>query len=1175
MTKRFKEPAQLHNHSKYSLLDAVPSPEEWVQWCLDSNTPGFAITDHGTAISMYDAVRFPKIIEEINKDNKEANKKNNTNLRTDYDPKSVVGIPAVELYVKLNPEDKGHYHITVWACSNEGYDNLMKLSSLAFNDTVSYYGNVKGRVTFDLIKQYKKGLKFGTGCIAGPIGHAFAFEDNRALAEERFLFYKNLFGDDLYVEFHVGDVTHEFNKKTGGFDPFGPTCHCEDGNKQRAYNVFLAEMIDKYGGKGIPVTDAHFIKPDDKIIQDCLLKNGNDNGWYFHESYHQFTADEMFGKLKHHLKDWLTEEKFEQWIENTYEVMNGAATINIKFDYHLPKIDIPAHIQAKTDDYNAQTYYFMMEKIKEHGRWNNSQEYIDRFKRELDVIKDNATLNFIPYFLLYEDIGAFCRSQGILQNIARGSAGGSLLSYYLKVIHVDPIEANLPFERFLSHARIKAGSFPDIDADIGDVARPLVMRFLMDKYGLGFAQIATFNKMKTKNAIKDSMYALYGKNRNDPEVAAICSVIDDSPQGVDEHDFLYGYTDKEGTCHDGEVEKKEMLNTFLQRNPDIKNMVDKLIGMPRGWSRHASAFVISTIDMSNGRVPTMIMNDANVGPIPVTQYDATMVEKCGLVKADILGLKTLSVVSDCVKMIQKNHGKNLLEESRPGLALIYDLPEDDGVYADFYKKDTDSSFQFNSDIIKGCVTDFIPTEREHLSTMTALMRPGAMDAQMEVALKSGSTNANTITNPDKKHVMTAANFYIAVRKGDMDVQYIHKDLEPFLKDTNGVIVYQEQVMAILVDICGYTLEETDTIRSAIAKKKHDVMMATFDKIREATANRGWTKAQATALCETIMAFSRYSFNRSHSWAYAELGYITMYLKHHYKLEWWSSVLNNEDKEDKVRKYVALLGETVKHASLKTPTAQFTIIGNNIIAPVSVIKGVGPAVVTELVSKGPFVDLADYVKRVAHNRVNIGSVSSLIRGRAADDLMRTDIPYAEARRDFMANYLSLKKSKTPFKPEMNDLDPLAIFLAERDSNTCFNKNLLNDPDILMTIKSTWPALKSTGRTGIPFTMGGIPVLNNIKIAEGLLAKDFEQEVGMILLYDSSSTRKGESKKTGRPWCLTSVTMSDGYVSIEATDWNRKSPLKWPKNTIVYVRGTLKKGWKTPVSINISEIEKIER
>lgn len=1169
MTRRFKEPAQLHNHSKYSLLDAVPSPEEWVGWCLESGTPGFAITDHGTAISMYDAIRFPQIIAEYNKENK-----------TNHPLDAVIGIPAVELYVKLNKEDKSHYHITVWAVNNKGYTNLMKLSSLAYNDTVSYYGNVKGRVTYDMIQEYKEGLKFGTGCIAGPIGNAVMNDDNLELAEERYLMYKKMFGDELYVEFHVGDVTHNFNKKTGGFDPFGPTCHCEDGNKQKAYNVFLTSMIDKHGGKGIPVTDAHFIKPDDKIIQDCLLKNGNDNGWYFQESYHQFQADEMFGKLKVHLGDWLTEEKFEGWIENTFEVMNAAKNIEIKFDYHLPNIDIPDHIKAKTDDYDKQVYYLTMDKIKEHGRWNPDPVYVERFKKELDVIKDNATLNFLPYFLVYEDIGTHCRKQGILQNIARGSAGGSLLSYYLKIIHVDPIEANLPFERFLSHARIRAGSFPDIDADIGDRARPIIMQYLKDKYGLGFAQIATFNKMKTKNAIKDAMYALYGKNRNDPEVTAICNTIPGSPQGVDEYDFLYGHTDKESNYHVGQVEINPHLATFFQTHPEVESMVKKLIGMPRGWSRHASAFVISTLDLSNSRVPTTIMKDAEIGSLPVTQYDAAMVEKCNLVKADILGIKTLTTVTDCLHLVKATTGKDYMEEDSRGLAEVYRLPEDPGVYVDFYNKQTDSSFQFTSDVIKGVVNDFAPTKRGHLSALTALMRPGAMDATLEYVKRNATRDSK---GEWPKEIASAANFYIKVRKGEEDPYFIHPDLEPILKDTYGVIVYQEQVMEVLVSLCGYTLEETDIIRSAIAKKKNDVIQATFTRIREATAKRGWTPEQATSLCQTIEAFSRYSFNLSHSHAYAELGYITMYLKNHHKLEWWASVLNNEDDEGKMRKYIGLLGPIVKHASLGTPTRKFTVIGNHIVAPISVIKGVGPAVVEELVAKGPFVSVEDFCTRINHSRVNIGSMSSLIKGRAADDLMdpvQLTGSYVNSRMKFMEDYKKFKKSKTNFKDDMMKLDPLSIFLMERDYNRCFNKNLTSDKEILNEILIAWPALKQTGRTAVPLmmkdseSMEQVPVLPNIKLAEGLLKKNFEKSVGLVLLYEGSTTRSGVSKKSGKKWTLTSIKLSDGFVSIEATDWNRKSPLKWPLNSIIYVQGKLKEGWKTPVSINIEEIERIK-
>lgn len=1144
-TPRFTEPAQLHNHSKYSLLDAVPSPEEWVHWCLETGTPALAVTDHGTAISMFDALRTKEFIANYNKEHK-----------TSHPPDAVTLIPAVELYVKLNVTDKSHHHITAWAASNEGYFNLMKLASLAYNDTVSYFGSVKARVTFDQIKEHKAGIKFGTGCIAGPIGNAF-WNGDKVLAEERFLMYKELFGDDLYVEFHCNDVTHNFNKKTGGFDPIpGDECSC-DGNKQKGYNLFLAEMVDKHGGKCIPVTDAHFILPEDKIVQDCLLKNGNSNGWYFYESYHQLHSEEMFSKLRVHLGDWLTEEKFQQWINNTYEVADAAKQINIKFDYHLPKIQIPDHIIAKTDNYDLQTYYLMMEKIKEHGRWSDDPVYVARFKQELDVVMKNEKLNFIPYFLVYEDIGSFARSKGILQNIARGSAGGSLLSYYLKIIHVDPIKANLPFERFLSHARIRAGSFPDIDADIGDRARSLIMSYLKEKYGLGFAQIATFNKMKTKNAIKDAMFALYGRNRNDPEVTAICNTIEDSPQGVDEHDFLYGYTDQEGNYNTGIVETNKMLANFFQQKPEVERMVKKLIGTIRGLSRHASAFVISTLDLSSTRVPTMVMHDKEVGDIQVTQYDAIMVEKCGLVKADILGIKTLTAVSDCIKIVKDTLGVDYLQEEA-GVPLIYRLPEDGKVYGDFYNKQTDSSFQFNTELVKGHIQEFCPIQRADLSAMTALCRPGALDAPL--------------------YDTTAAQYYMDVRNGIREVEYLHDDLRDILGASNGVFVYQEEVMKFLVDIVGYTWEESDVIRGAIAKKKHEVIMNTFDKIRSSCKARGWSEDAIETVCQQIQAFSRYSFNKSHSHAYGELGYITMYLKHHHPLEWWASILNLALDEDKMRKYVALLGDMLRPPSLRNPTDVFSVRevdgSKVIVTPLSAIKGIGPAVVKELTTKGPFQSLDDFIARIDHAKVNTGGVSALIKGRAADDMMDLTIEnYPERRKKFIDDYILKRGGKSKLKEDLYVFDPLSIFLLEKEHNQAFNKSLLAEQPLREILQSKWPALTSTGRAGVPLMMGSTPILANIKVAEGLLKNGVSKEIGMILLYESSEFKRGTSKK-GKPYTNVSIVLSDGYTTLECTDWNRKAALGWPKNTIVYVRGTLKTGWKTPVSMTIEEIERVE-
>jgi len=684
------------------------------------------------------------------------------------------------------------------------------------------------------------------------------------------------------------------------------------------------------------------------------------------------------------------------------------------------------------------------------------------------------------------------------------------------------------------------------------------MKYMQKAYGSGFAQVATFSTMKTKNAIKDAMWALYGRNRKDFEIDAVCKTIPDSPQGTPEKDFLYGYEDQEGDYHKGQLDTNEHLQNFFNTYPDIADMVKRLIGIVRGLSRHASAFVTSTLDLPSERLPTLKMYDKGMGErISVTQYEAKMCESVGLVKADVLGLKTLSVVTDAVKLVNVDY----LKSDESGVNLIYRLPEDEAVYVDFFNKKTDSSFQFNSGVIKACLSDYVPACREDLSALTALKRPGAMDAIVEDGV-------------------SADKWYEDVRQGKREMKLIHPDLAPIIGNSNGIFVYQEQVMKCLVDICGYTLEETDVVRSAIAKKKQDVMMATFEKIRENTAARGWTPEQADQLCHTILAFSRYSFNRSHSYAYAELGYITMYLKHYHRLEWWASVLNNEDNEDKLRYYISLLGDLIKPPSMKNPEKRFVIRDGSIVSPINVVKSVGPSSYEELTQKGPFTDIQDYCDRVNHTKVNIGVVSQLIKARAADEFMADITDYTSARFQFMADYKAAR-SKTAgkpiesnFKAELNERDPLAMFLMERDANKAFNKSLLADPAIMDSVTDRWKGFKKTGRKGIPLMLGDTPVLTNVNIAVGLLEKDFEKEVGMVLLYDGSAVRKGKSKKTGRDWCVCSIDLSDGFITVEGSDWNRTKALKWPINSLVYVRGTLKAGWKAPICLNIQEIELIQ-
>lgn len=1139
----FPEPAQLHVHSMFSHTDSLNSVKQWAIWAHDNNVPGIAFVDHGNAASIFDTINIPGTFKKEN----EARAKLNKPLLNS----PPIGIPGSGIYVHHNDQ---YFYLSAWATSNKGYRNLVKLASIGWNNRIDISKQEFPVVTLEQVISLKDDIVFGVPGITGPIV-PFLLNRREEQAKELISYLNE--NIDIRLELAAID-SYRFFDSDIGFRSYA----VDGGNIQKHINLFYMNVAKEYNIKCVPVSDAHFIDPEDKIVQDCVSRNAYKDARYFFESRHVIKAKEMFSILKGHLGDALSEADFADMIQHTHDIMNKAAKIKIKHDYHLPLIQIPDNIKSKTDDYNTQTYYFMMQKIKEHGRWNDSPEYKERFKKEIDVIMKNDTLNFIPYFLVYEDICAYARSSGLMQGIARGSAGGSLLSYYLKIIHVDPVQYDLPFERFLSHARIRAGSFPDIDLDIAKRARPLVMKYLQEKYGLGFAQMATFSKMKTKKAIKDAMFSLYGRSGSDPEIMAVCDEIDDSPQGVDEHDFLYGYIDQEDEYHQGEIEKKPILANFFKQRPEVEEMVKKLIGAIAGWSRHASAFVISTIDLADGRVPTMMFSDKELGEIMVTQFDAPMVEKSGLVKADILGINTLNMVSDAMDLIEKNYNVNFREEIN-GVPYIYRLPDaDHGVFSDFYQRNTDSSFQFNSELIKGYAPEFAPLNRGDLKAMTALCRPGALDAPLY----------------DTK----AAQYYMDVKNGKRKVAYLHPDLEPILHDYNGVFVYQEEIMKFLVDIVGYSWEESDIIRGAIAKKKHEVIMATFSKIRESCTKRGWSKEAIETICQQIQAFSRYSFNKSHSHAYAELGYITLFLKNHYKLEWWTAVLNNEDNGDKIKKYIAYLGDLVVAPSLKKPTNEFSIQGGKIAAPIGAIKSVGPAVVNELVTKGPFTSLEDYVERVNHSRVNIGSFSALIKARALDELMDMSISnYIERRKAMMTKYLGLRKSKTEFKEDMWDLDPLKVFLQEKEYNSSFNRNLLSDPEVGKVLETKWPALRPTGRKGAPYLMKSSDeyredcyVLGSVKVAEGLLKQHADQEVAMILLYDSSSYRTGKSKKTGKPWHCVSVLLSDGYNLIEATLWDQKKALGWAKNTIVYVRGTIQKGFRTTINFNVSEMEKIQ-
>lgn len=714
------------------------------------------------------------------------------------------------------------------------------------------------------------------------------------------------------------------------------------------------------------------------------------------------------------------------------------------------------------------------------------------------------------------------------------------------------------------------------NCDFGN--RTPIIAYLKDKYGLGFAQIGTFLKMKVKSAIKQAMFALYGRPSNDFEIARLCDLIPDSPQGLDEFKFVYGYTDSEDVYHKGIIDSTPELKAFFSQYPDCEALVKKLLGLPASLGRHASAFVISTLDLSDGRVPIFSVEDHDLGMVPVVQLDGAMTEKSGLVKADILGVTTIQTISDCIKRIKERHGVDLLEENDEGVAAIYRLPEDPAVFNDFYNRKTDSSFQFNTDLIKSFVRDFAPQSVKDLSDLTALARPGALDVEAAPGI-------------------SATKQYTMVRNGQADPIYVHPELKPILSETYGVVAYQEQLMRILVDIVGYTLEESDQIRSAIAKKKRDVMTKAFERVREATAKRGWTSEHAQGLCDVLTAYSNYSFNRSHSRAYASLGYITMHLKHHYPLEWWASELNLSN-EDKLRKYMGVIGNIVQPPNLRSPSTEWQIVGDKICAPLTSVKGIGDKPVKQLMSGGPYESFEEMLHTNESRVFHIGTFSACLKARATDCFLDPDLPYQEAKRKLVRTFFSIR-GKDPrlaetanqrhnirkkqvkqkaFDPIFEESDPFKLYMMEREVSKIFSKSLLSDQMVCKWLQSNLTALKPTGKPPLPFVMGEdqTPILRDVDVMAKLLEKnpDMDNSFYGIFLFQSSSGKSGVSKKSGRPWKKLEVELSDGVRTIYCTIWDRDKPLRWNVDTPVIVYGRLALDWRSRPTLTINSIEKIE-
>lgn len=988
----------LHTHTVYSVLDGASTIDEYVDWCVQNGAQAIGTTDHGWAIGALETyVKAKKA--------------------------GISALPGCEFYVvpdasyKFNGKPYDYYHVTAWAVGpgDKGYRNLIKLASLAWQEgtveggrqkkdgslssrVVSMWGGrqLKPRITFDELFQYNEGLVLGTGCLIGAVNKAL-LNGEFSGAERNLLRLLDVYKGRVFAEIMPHACDHNYSRDSKKFEPNPPLSFDEckdfspDGKLQVACNSEIIRLARKHRIPLLMTIDSHFVKPEQKRLQDVLLST-SDDGWTFYESYHMYdtpTAWDAWQKL--HGSDVEQQKIFTEAVEGNAILAGLAKDLEIKDGYHQPEPIIPDGIAAEIQDPKEQRRATILAHVAKHGRmkWDNPV-WLERLDRELKVICDNGIIDFSPYFLFLEKTGDWAAANSIFSAPGRGSGAGSLLCYLLKITHLDPIAWNLPFERFLSQARLERGKFPDIDWDTG--SRDVLIAKLREEYGDKMAQCSTLGTLKLKSAIKDACRAILGWNAQDERVESITKTIPNEPQGVPSKDFLLGYKDQDGAIHDGHIHENARLDQFFRDYPQVYDAVIQLLGIPRSVGRHASAFLISDRPISES-VPTCMIS----GHL-CTQYQATasnnMVEKAGLIKFDFLRVNTLDDVSSTIRAVQQKYGHKVWEErlrldgeeykiTRGDLGIdqlpmpdgtvlnVYDLPEDERVFEELSDGRTETVFQMNSALMTEFTKRIRPTKLQHLSDIVALVRPGPLLASVG-------------ERDDEGRDLTMTEAYIARKNGLRPVKYAHPGMEAILKDTYGVAVYQEDLQRMFVDLAGYSQEEADYLRETLAKKKRQEMEKALPDLRRRLEARGWRESQIEVFVSLCVASSAYSFNRAHSAAYATVAYQCAFLKHHFPIEWWTSVLQNAKVEDiREKGYARVLQERglLQPPSINGPTDTFRSIDGKVYAPLYLIDRVGDiackAISDARDAGGPFQSLQDFFERVDSRSVNEGIVHNLI------------------------------------------------------------------------------------------------------------------------------------------------------------------------------------------------------
>ena len=838
-------------------------------------------------------------------------------------------IIGCEIYITQNsrfqvpPGREKLYHLILLAENNEGYHNLVKICSRAW--TEGFHN--KPRADHDLLRKYHKGLIALSACVGGELPQAILSGDMDK-AHEVIKFYIDTFGrDNYFIELQNHRLPEEARVRP-----------------------VLADLAKEYGLGLVATNDFHYVRKADAASQEIKLCISTGKTLDDPEHFH-FANDEFYCKSGEEMRSILG--GYEGAIENTARI---AERCNVTFtfgEHKLPAFDVPEGETAKT--YLRK----LCEKAIPERYGQKTPEVMNRLNYELGIID---RMGFSDYFLIVMDFIHFAKTHGIPIGPGRGSAAGSIVSYLLHITELDPLEFDLLFERFLNPERV---SMPDIDTDLCYRGRGRVIDYLAHKYGEDHvAQIITFSTLAARAVIRD-----VGRVMNLPlrDVDKIAKMI---PQGP-------------GVTLEKTVESSHEFKSAYETNPTVHTLIDhclKLEGLSRQAGTHAAGVVICSAPVDDF-VPIQLTQENFIQ----TQYEKDQVEKLGLLKMDLLGLRNLTVIQDTVDMIKENRNIDL---------DVRKIPYKDKATSEMLcQGDTIGVFQSESSGYTNLLMQLAPDAFQDLIPMVALYRPGPLGSGM-------------------------AEDFIKRKHGKIPVEYPHPMLEPVLKETYGVILYQEQVMRIASVMGGFSLGQADLLRRAMGHKESDVLLAQRQAFLEGAEKQGVSSEVANHVFDLMVHFAGYGFNKSHSVCYAWIAWQTAYLKANFRPEFMAAMMTcyNGDR-GKVSRYIA---NSRKHGvklvapNVNRSRASFAASGNTILFGLSGIQHLGDAAVESIIEArekdGPFTSLSDFLERVDGRTVNARACESLIKCGALDDLGANRPQMLEALPQAMSNAAMVREDR---------------------------------------------------------------------------------------------------------------------------------------------------------------------